>query len=143
MTVNIPINIVSIDEDGFHLLIEIEINHKKANMLIDTGASRTVFDEGIIREYLKTEDVEFEENVTLSSGIGTNTMKSKAVNLDLLKFDTLEIENYHALVLDLRHVNESYKMLKLPVIHGILGGDLLKKLKAVIYYKTKTLKLYS
>lgn len=143
MTVNIPINIVSIDEDGFHLLIEIEINHKKANMLIDTGASRTVFDEGIIREYLKTEDVEFEENVTLSSGIGTNTMKSKAVNLDLLKFDTLEIENYHALVLDLRHVNESYKMLKLPVIHGILGGDLLRKLKAVIYYKTKTLKLYS
>ena len=60
-------------------------------------------------------------------------MKSKAVNLDLLKFDTLEIENYHALVLDLRHVNESYKMLKLPVIHGVLGGDLLKKLKAVIY----------
>lgn len=143
MPVNIPINIVSIDEDGYHLLIEIEINHKKANMLIDTGASRTVFDEEIIREYLKTEDVEFEENVTLSSGIGTNTMKSKAVNLDLLKFDTLEIENYHALVLDLRHVNESYKMLKLPVIHGILGGDLLKKLKAVIYYKTKTLKLYS
>ncbi len=143
MPVNIPIKIVSIDEDGFHLLIEIEINHKKANMLIDTGASRTVFDEGIIREYLKNEDEDFEENVTLSSGIGTNSMKSKAVNLDLLKFDSLEIENYHALVLDLRHVNESYKMLKLPVIHGILGGDLLEKLKAVIYYKTKTLKLYS
>jgi hypothetical protein len=33
-------------------------------------------------------------------------------------------------------------MLDLPTIHGVLGGDLLKKYKAAINYKTKVLKLY-
>jgi len=142
MAISIPINIIPIENDGFHLMIEIQINRKKANMIIDTGASRTVFDEDLILKYLKNEDKEFEENEKLSTGLGTNSMKSKAIELKSVKFGSLKIKNYQAIVLDLKHVNESYKMLNLPIIHGVLGGDLLNTYKAVIYYKTKTLKLY-
>ena len=142
MPVNIPINIIPIENDGFHLLMKIKINNRFANMIIDTGASRTVFDENLILEFLENDKTEFEENERLSTGLGTNTMKSKAFMLDSLKFGEFEIKDYQAVVLDLKHVNESYKMLNLPIIHGVLGGDLLKKYKAVIYYKTKMIKLY-
>lgn len=142
MPINIPIRIIPIENDGFHLLVKIKINDRIATMIIDTGASRTVFDEELILKYLKVEESTFEENEKLSTGLGTNSMKSKAIELKSIKFGNLKIKNYQAIVLDLKHVNESYKMLKLPIIHGILGGDLLNKYKAVIYYKTKILKLY-
>lgn len=142
MPINIPIRIIPIENDGFHLLVKIKINDRIATMIIDTGASRTVFDEELILKYLKVEESTFEENEKLSTGLGTNSMKSKAIELKSIKFGNLKIKNYQAIVLDLKHVNESYKMLKLPIIHGVLGGDLLNKYKAVIYYKTKILKLY-
>lgn len=142
MPVSIPLHLIPIENDGFHLMIKVKINDKNANMILDTGASRTVFDYNLISEFLKIEDTEFQENKCLSSGLGTNSMKSMAFMLDSFLLGDFELKDYQAIVLDLQHVNESYRMLDLPVIHGVLGGDLLNKFKAVIYYKTKKLKLY-
>lgn len=45
MITTIPLQILPIENDGFHLMIVVKINRKNANLIIDTGASRTVFDE--------------------------------------------------------------------------------------------------
>ena len=142
MQTNIPIEILPIEDDGFHLLIRAKINGKKANLIIDTGASRTVFDETLIKNYLPEEYNDFETNEKLSTGLGTNTMKSSAFSLKSLKIGDLNIENYMAVILDLTNINDSYTKLKLPKIHGVIGGDLLSKYKAIIYYKAKNLRLY-
>lgn len=142
MSVIVPIQIVPIENDGFHLLVKATINHSEANLLIDTGASRTVFDKKLIYKFLLSENVEFTDNEKLSIGLGTKTMKSQVVVLDIIKFRDFEIHDYQAIILDLKYVNESYSSLNLPEIHGVLGGDLLKKYKAVINYKTKMLKFY-
>ncbi|PKP35908.1 MAG: clan AA aspartic protease [Bacteroidetes bacterium HGW-Bacteroidetes-17] len=141
MQTNIPIEILPIEDDGFHLLIRVKINGKKANLIIDTGASRTVFDETLIKNYLPDEYDDFETNEKLSTGLGTNTMKSLAFSLKSLKIGDLNIKNYMAVILDLTNINDSYSKLKLPKIHGVIGGDLLSKYNAVIYYKAKKLKL--
>lgn len=143
MITNIPIEILPIEDDGFHLMIKAKINGKKANLIIDTGASRTVFDEVLIKDFLPREYDEFEINEKLSTGLGTNTMESSAFNLKSLKLGNLNIKNYLAVILNLTNINESYTKLHLPLIHGVIGGDLLQKYKAVIYYKEKKLKLYS
>ena len=142
MQTNIPIEILPIEDDGFHLLIRAKINDKKANLIVDTGASRTVFDETLIKNFLPEEYNDFEINEKLSTGLGTNTMQSSAFSLKSLKIGNLNIENYMAVILDLNNINDSYAKLKLPKIHGVIGGDLLSKYKAVIYYKAKNLKLY-
>ncbi len=142
MYVKIPIQLLAIENDGFHLMVEVEINHKKANMIIDTGASRTVFDENLIGQFINVDENKFEENEHLSTGLGTNSMRSKVFELNSLKFGKLELKNYQAVVMDLKTINDSYRMLDLPTIHAVLGGDLLKKYKAVIFYKNKTVKLY-
>jgi predicted aspartyl protease len=41
---NIPLELMNIEGDGYHLMIEAEVNEKTVRLLVDTGASKTVFD---------------------------------------------------------------------------------------------------
>lgn len=58
----IPISIISIEGDGFHLLIPAKINNKKATLLIDTGASRTVFQKDQMLGFIGADQDQYEEN---------------------------------------------------------------------------------
>ena len=40
-------------ENGAHLIANVKINGKKAILVVDTGASTTVFDTKAIKKYLK------------------------------------------------------------------------------------------
>ncbi|TXB65393.1 clan AA aspartic protease [Vicingus serpentipes] len=133
----LPITIFPIENDGFHLKVIITINGIAANAIIDTGASRSVFDETRIQSYIG--DDSLEEHDRLSSGLGTNTMTSKKVLLANLKLGKVEIVDYDATILDLKHVNQSYEKLDLAPIDGIIGGDILTDYKAVIDYEKKKL----
>tara|TARA_R110001592_G_scaffold120589_1_gene325155 strand:- start:3721 stop:4152 length:432 start_codon:yes stop_codon:yes gene_type:complete len=133
----LPITIFPIENDGFHLKIAISINGITANTIIDTGASRSVFDETRIQHFIGEDSLE--EHDRLSSGLGTNTMTSKKVLLKKLKLGDLEIVNYDATILDLQHVNQSYEKLDLAPIDGIIGGDILTDYKAIIDYEKKEL----
>lgn len=136
----IPFQVVSIEDDGFHLLTLGTINGKAATFLIDTGASRCVFDEGIIQQYM--DETIFEENEKLSTGLGTNTMPTKIVELHSMGFGDLLIKGYVAVAIDLSHVTESYSNLGLPEINGVLGSDILHEYRCVINFKKKKLKFY-
>ena len=142
MVTKIPIQKLSIEGEGFHLMIKTKINGKKANILIDTGASRTVFDSEQIKNFIPEDHIEFENNEKLSTGLGTNSLVSQATTIKKLQFGNLIIKNYTAVILDMKHINQSYTALDFPAIDGVLGSDLLSKYKAVIYYKEKILKLY-
>ena len=132
----IPIKLLKLDS-GFHLLISLHINGKPARVLIDTGASQTVFDKIQIKNFLKEE--KFESHDKLSTGLGTNDMKSHLVVIDKMKIGKTEIKNYKTVVIDLSHVNVAYRQMKQKPIDGVLGSDILKKHKAVIDYGKKKL----
>lgn len=133
MKIILPIEIFPIEDDGYHLKVTLMVNEKAASVIIDTGASRSVFDETRVTNYINFD--ELEEHDRLSSGLGTNTMISKIVTLDKLQIGDIIINNYEATILDLSHVNASYENLGLAPIDGILGGDILHDYSAVIDYK--------
>ncbi len=133
----LPITLQAIEEDGFHISTSIEINGKKALMIIDTGASKSVFDENRIHQFVGHD--QFEKQDKLSTGLGTNSMESKTVNIDSLILKEIEIKNYEATLLNLHHVNLSYEKLNLAPIDGIIGGDILTDFNAVIDYQKKEL----
>ena len=137
----LPITILPIEDDGYHLLVQGKVNGIGVNLILDTGASRTVFDEERLGSILINSH--FEEQERLSAGIGTTSMMSKKVVIDQLSFNTLLINNYEATVLNLKHVNQSYEKLELAAVDGILGGDILLKYKAIIDYHAKELLLKS
>ncbi len=136
----IPFLVIPIEDDGYHILTHGIINGMAASFLIDTGASRCVFDEHNIRKFLTEE--QFAENEKLSTGLGTNTMPTKVVNIEQIRFGSLHINNYDAVAIDLSHIGESYAQLGLPQIDGVLGSDLLNEYKCVINYKKRKLKFY-
>src|SRR5579872_5736697 len=130
----ISIKLINIENDGLHLSIKARINNKNAHMLIDTGASTTVFDRNRIVRFVN--ESKFDLNDKLSTGLGTNSMQSHTAVLKKLKLGNIEIKNYKTVLLDLTHVNQSYEKMGLNAIDGVLGSDVLNKYKAVIdYYK--------
>jgi hypothetical protein len=138
--IEIPINIINIEGDGFHIVTEGLINGKPARFVVDTGASRTVFDKDRILNYIN--NPEFTEKEGLSAGIGGTDISSFIFNIEELCFGDLMISNYQAVAMDLSNINDSYEMIKLPPIDGVFGGDLLKRHNAVINYRLKKIRLF-
>ena len=139
MTTTISIKILKLD-DGFHLLVNIRVNGKPARMLIDTGASKTVFDKTRIVRFLSKK--KFEKHDKLSTGLGTSNMKSHLAMIEKITIGKTEIKNYRSVVIDLSHVNVAYSQLKQKPIDGVLGSDILKQHKAIIDYGNKNLRLF-
>lgn len=137
----LPIEITPIEEDGYHLMVRVEVNGVFARMLIDTGASRSVFDKDRIHRFFPEEEPSLEENEQKSTGLGTRDMQSQALYLDNFRIGELIIRNYPAVVLDMSHVNLSYEELGLEPIDGVVGSDILMKYGARIDYRNKKIKI--
>jgi hypothetical protein len=135
----IPFKVLNIDNEGFHLLIKIHINRKVARIIVDTGASKTVFDKTNIEKFVTERYFDFHEK--MSSGLGTNTMQSQLALIKKIQLGDIEILDYKAVLLDLSHVNHSYQQIGLLPVDGVLGSDILLQYKAVIDYEKKILKL--
>ena len=114
------------------------IHGKGANFLIDTGASRSVFDPKTISSFI--ENIAFEKKEGLTAGVGSSDLESATFKIDVFSIGEVEIHDYEAVALDLENIHEMYGKLGLPHIDGIIGGDLLKRYKAVINYKLKKLR---
>lgn len=135
----IPFKILNIDNEGFHLLIKVYINRKVARIIVDTGASKTVFDKTRIEKFVTERNFDVHEK--LSSGLGTNTMQSQTTRIKKITIGEIQIEEYTAVLLDLSHVNHSYDQIGLAPVDGVLGSDILLQYRAVIDYEKKVLKL--
>ena len=140
---NIPLELMNIEGDGYHLMIKAEVNGKPVRLLVDTGASKTVFDKTRLQALVEDGAEEhYEDLEQLSTGLGTNSMQGQVAELDSFSFGNVEIKEYPVVVLDMDHVNQSYDMLGDRGIDGVLGSDILKKYDAVIYFKKRVLKVY-
>jgi predicted aspartyl protease len=136
----IKLELLPIEDDGYHIFTEVLINGKPARLLIDTGASRTVFDAERIKLFLKTKRHKFKKIDKLSTGLGTNTMESHSVKLKEFTLGEKVFNDYISVILNMEHVNQSYRMLGYAEIDGVLGSDILQALKAVIDYRMKEIR---
>ena len=135
----IPFNILKIENEGYHLQIQANINDFNCTLLIDTGASKTVLDLNFFNHYIS--DFSPVQEDRLSVGLGTDSMITHSATIETLKIGELILMNFQTTLLDLSHVNASYYKLNLPEIAGVLGGDLLMKHHAVINYYDQKLTL--
>lgn len=135
----LPLQILDIEGEGFHVMIQGKINGMEANFLIDTGASRTVFDPQTIAQFIQNPEFVKKEGIT--TGIGGSDLESSTFTIASLAFGDIELFQYEAVAIDMTDIHESYAKLGLPHIDGILGGDLLYRLKATINYRLRKIRL--
>lgn len=133
--IEVPLQLLDIEGEGFHIMLKGTIHGKTANFLIDTGASRSVFDPNTISTFI--DDLQFEKKEGMTAGVGSSDLESSTFQIDEFSLGELEIHDYEAVALDLENIHEMYGKLGLPHIDGIVGGDLLKRHKAVINYRSK------
>ncbi|HEY4798058.1 MAG TPA: retropepsin-like aspartic protease [Bacteroidia bacterium] len=131
MKIIIPIKVLKL-QDGVHLLVQLRVNGKTASLVLDTGASHTVFDRTQIKKFIQEENFESHDN--LSVGLGTNDMKSHLIVLDNIQIGKLEIRKKKSVVIDLSHLNIAYEKMNKKPVDGVLGSDILQKYRAVIDY---------
>lgn len=137
---NIAFNIIELEKNSYHITVKAHLGKRRLNMVIDTGASHTCFD----LKYIKSlkQNLEIIDNEVAGTGIGSSNLDSKSALIKNFGIGKLEIPDYQIVLLDLQHVNVAYKMLGLPPVHGILGGDILYRHSAVIDYQKKEITLW-
>jgi hypothetical protein len=74
-------------------------------------------------------------------GLGVSEMETKVAKLKDLKIGKAEFKELEVAVLDIAHVNETYRLIEIPEIDGVLGSDFLMKYDAVINYNKAILKI--
>ena|SRR3990172_8994857 len=116
--------------DGVHYIISCLINDKNANLILDTGASRTMIDFDQINSFLKGGEII--EMCKPIEGIGGSSSQVNQVQIDKFQIDNLLFENYIFLFSSMKAINAQYKTFGLKRIQGILGSDLLSQGKAKI-----------
>ena len=133
----VPIRFIEIEGSGVHIAISGFINGNLANILIDTGASQTVFDKNRIHLFSKQQ--EFEKAEKLSKGLGTDSMEGFQFSINQFILGDIFLENYDVVALDLSHINQSYAELNINPIDMVLGGDFLRRYSATIKYDSAEL----
>lgn len=137
-TITVPLTLINLQDDGFHLLVETVVFGQKAFAVVDTGASRSVFD----KTWLKTHLPELIHSEEVHATTLFTTSSTLQAIIPKLKIGRLILNDYETVALDLEGVNEAYEGLGHPPVIGIIGSDLLLKYNAVINYKKLKLYLY-
>lgn len=136
----IPLTLLDLDDNGFHLLMEVIVFGKPFLAVLDTGASKTVFDKSMVEQY-QDEESKLHATDLLSTGLGTNTMKSYMMRFPEIQLGELHLKNKEIAVLDLSSINFAYTEMKFEPIIGVIGGDILRTYGGVINYRKLTLQL--
>ena len=139
MKTTLPINIVTLGEDdSYHLFVSGEIDDRECDLLIDTGASHTIFDATLIPEVPADERADHEIQ---SAGIHAGELKTGIGRIKKFKLGDLKRVNWTVVLIDLTHVNDLYGKFTSKRVAGLIGSDFLLKHKAIIDYKKRELVL--
>jgi len=134
----LPLKLVELEENNFHLVLESKLaDGKKIFWIVDTGASKTVFDSNLEDYYqlVKTNDQEQYQ----SAGISVGMVETRVGSVDKVRLGKLKIKNLKVALIDLSHVNEIYRKYGDIQIAGLLGSDVMKAYGCRIDYPTATI----
>lgn len=133
--IDVSIEILNLNDDGFHPLVEVVLFNRTFKAVIDTGASRTVLDKTTIETYIDETTLLISDK--LSTGLGTNSMESYTLLVKEIQIGGLSIDDIEVAVLDLSTINTAYETLSVTPVIGVIGGDILVKYNAIINYPLK------
>jgi hypothetical protein len=99
METHIPIKIITLqDQQNLHPMIEAQLDGKNIRLVIDTGASHSCLDKGLVKHLLKNKN---KTSSDIVMGIGNKKMTNNIVTISELKLGDLTIHDYPILILKL------------------------------------------
>ena len=140
MKYNIPLELIELEEANYHIAVKsVFINGQEGLWVIDTGASKTVFN--IALNHCFDLIPEEEEKITQSAGIGSDHLDTALGFLHPFSLGDFHIGPLKVALIDLSHINSLYYHVVEKEICGLIGSDFLLEYKAKIDYSKLRLTL--
>lgn len=140
MKIKIPIQLIELEAQNFHILVRSRFADDALGIwVIDTGASKTVFDKNLTSYY---SELGGEQEELHTAGICEQTLETSLGVLEPVSFGKRKIKSLKVALLDLTHINELYKKAANLQLCGLIGSDFLLQHKAVLDYGKRELVLF-
>ena len=118
-----------------HLIISCKINGVEGNFIIDSGASNSCVDTNLTSKF-KLKTSLSQENASSA----TDTISKMYISKNnRLQIEELLHKDFNVFLFDMSHINKTFINNAIDEIDGIIGGDILKKFKAIIDYDKKNI----
>jgi hypothetical protein len=138
MIVKIPFQIIELESQSYHILVDGKVDGIKLTFIIDTGASRTIIDKCYAE---KLEKLPFGTDVPIATGLSAEQIPVELYNISLFKLKNVLFKDVQVLTADLNPINEVYSKIAGKNIGGLIGCDFLLKNIKTIDFKGKCLKV--
>ena len=133
MTMQISFDIIELETSTYHPLIRAEFPGLEAHWwVIDTGASKTVFNVALVGCYVA--DV---GDSVMATGLGKEVVETNSGTIAELKIGGFNFGPYKVALVDFCHINEEYAKFSDKQIVGLIGCDFLYSHKAILDFEQK------
>ena len=138
----IPLRLIELDGSSWHISADVLVNGIPVNVIIDTGASRTVFDSTFPGKGLEILPEPAEGEIR-SAGLSDGNLESSLALAESISIGKLELKGLKVILIDLSGISSLYSRVAGRPVHGLLGSDFLLRTGAVIDYGKSVLILQS
>jgi hypothetical protein len=137
MEIQIPIELCELEAGTYHPLVQARLaNEQLGWWVIDSGASKSVFDKSLEAHYRPDE-----HPVKQATGLGKDLVETASGELGELWLGRFNFGSLTIALIDLTHINQEYARFCDKQIVGLLGSDFLSRYRAVIDYGRQELVL--
>lgn len=134
----IPFQVMEIEPRSFHPIVLGRIDGFEVNLILDTGASRTVIDRSIAANFPV---IEIESAEPFAAGINAQRISVEQVEIPSLVLGDIDFGKILAFTADLSPISQLYNEMMNFSIHGLLGCDFLEQHKASVDFETRLINL--
>ena len=137
----VPIEILELEPNNYHVILNAQIEKNRIVLLIDTGASKTVFNSSLPEiDYENHSSIENPEIKT--AGISEGNIETSLGIVHHLIIEDFLLDEFEVATLSLDYINSLYAQFSSTKIDGLIGSDFLKEFEAILNYRNQTLTLY-
>ncbi|MEI7523086.1 MAG: aspartyl protease family protein [Mariniphaga sp.] len=133
----ILVEIVELEENTYHPLVQAEFpGLDNYWWVVDTGASKSVFDETMTNCYL----IDNDEHV-MATGLGKEMVETNSGRILQFKLSGTNFGELKVALIDFIHINNEYAKFSDKRIIGLIGSDFLFTQNAIIDFQNKKITL--
>ena len=134
---DICFQIVELEEQTYHPLVKAEFSGLEDHWwIVDTGASKSVFDEAL-NDYYTPDN----KDSVMATGLGKEMVETNSGKLALFQLGGINFGSLKVALVDFRHINTEYAKFSDKRIVGLIGCDFLYGHKAILDFDKKVISL--
>ena len=131
MKQEIIFEIIELESKTYHPLLKAEFPGLEMHCwVIDTGASKSVFDQSLTGYYTAGDD-----NTVMATGLGKEVVETNSGTIQELILGGFNFGPLNVALVDFNHINDEYAKFSDKKIVGLIGCDFLYSQKATIDFE--------